>query len=147
MNTYTEEVGKQLNELLQKTYHTQKGFKMAAKYVDNDALKSYFKLKAQERHDFGDELAAELKRYSHPINSQQTEDVDKAWMDVSAIVFLNEEESMLEEAIKGEKASINEYNKILNHKKLPLSTKVVVESQKNKIIKGLSGFRTLEELC
>ncbi|XCF07836.1 PA2169 family four-helix-bundle protein [Tamlana crocina] len=148
MNTYTKEVGKQLNELLQKTYHTQKGFKTAAKHVGNDALESYFKLKAQERHNFGDELTTEFKLYNHPVNSQiQNEHINRAWMDVSAIVSYNDEESMLEEVIKGEKAAVSEYVEIIKNKELPISTKMVMESQKSKIVKGLSRFRTLEELC
>lgn len=149
MNTYTEEVRKQLDELLQKTYHTHEGFKTAAKHVDNDALKSYFKLKAQERYDFGNELVAEFKVYNYTVGSlgKPIEHINRGWVDVKAIVSYRDEESMLEEAITGEKAAIEEYSKIIGNESLPLSTKVLMESQKHKIIRGLSRFKTLEELC
>ncbi len=145
MNTYTEKIEGQLINLLEKTQNTAHGFKMAANNVENLALKSYFKLKAQERHSFGDELELEIKHYHYPTKKLKSNMI-RAWMDVCAIISFDDEESMLEETIKGEKAAIKEYDDILSNEKLPVSTKSIIISQKNKIKRGLSRFRTLEEL-
>jgi hypothetical protein len=53
---------------------------------------------------------------------------------------------MLEEAIRGEKASIEEYNEVLNETSLPTSTKSILTIQKNTIINGLSNIKSLEDL-
>ena len=42
MSTYTEEVGNKLNELLEKTYDAEKGFKKAAENTENPQLKAFF---------------------------------------------------------------------------------------------------------
>ncbi|SFD14954.1 ferritin-like domain-containing protein [Algibacter pectinivorans] len=148
MNTYTETVGEKLNDLLEKTYDAEKGFKKAAENVDNTALKSYFKQKAQERYDFGHELKSEIKTFNQDIDKDGsiTGSAHRAWMDVKSWFSLDNEESMLEEAIRGEKSAVNEYNNVIKETSLPLSTKSILESQKNKIEHGLSRIKTLEDI-
>ncbi|KAA5820598.1 PA2169 family four-helix-bundle protein [Algibacter amylolyticus] len=148
MSTYTETVGEKLNDLLEKTYDAEKGFKKAAENVDNTALKSYFKQKAQERYDFGHELKSEIKTFNQDIDKggSITGSAHRAWMDVKSLFSLDDEESMLEEAIRGEKSAVNEYNNVIKETSLPLSTKSILESQKNKIEHGLSRIKTLEDI-
>ncbi|MDH7912892.1 PA2169 family four-helix-bundle protein [Winogradskyella sp. SYSU M77433] len=146
MSTYTEEVGKKLNDLLEKTYDAEKGFKKAAENVENPSLKSYFSDKAQERYNFGHELKSELVSFNQEIDKggSATGTLHRAWMDVKSLFSSEDEESMLEEAIKGERAAINEYKEVINDTSLPLSTKSILESQKTKIENGLSKIKTLE---
>lgn len=146
MSTYTEEVGKKLNDLLEKTYDAEKGFKKAAENVENPSLKSYFSDKAQERYNFGHELKSELVSFNQEIDKggSTTGTLHRAWMDVKSLFSSEDEESMLEEAIRGEKAAINEYKEVISDTSLPLSTKSILESQKTKIENGLSKIKTLE---
>ena len=148
MSTYTEEIGNKLNDLLEKTYDAEKGFKKAADNIDNTALKTYFKQKAQERYDFGHELKSELKAFNQDIDKggSITGAAHRTWMDVKALFSSENEESMLEEAIRGEKSAIDEYSDVINETSLPTSTKSILESQKNKIQNGLSRIKTLEDL-
>ncbi|GAL72336.1 hypothetical protein JCM19302_3614 [Jejuia pallidilutea] len=67
-------------------------------------------------------------------------------MDVKALFSFDNEESMLEEAIRGEKAAISEYEDIINDKSVPESTKSLLISQKNQIENGLSKIKVLEDL-
>lgn len=46
MSNYTEEVGDKLNDLLERTYDAEKGFKKAAENTDHSALRSYFNQKS-----------------------------------------------------------------------------------------------------
>ncbi|MEM5564362.1 PA2169 family four-helix-bundle protein [Psychroserpens sp. AS72] len=148
MSTYTQEVGKKLNDLLEKTYDAEKGFKKAAENVDHAALKSYFNQKAQERYNFGHELKSELKAFNQDIDKggSVTGTMHRAWMDVKSLFSADDEESMLEEAIRGEKASIDEYAEVLNETNLPSSTKSILATQKSTIENGLSNIKTLEDL-
>lgn len=54
--------------------------------------------------------------------------------------------AMLEEAIRGERASVSDYKKVLEGHAMPLSTTALLKSQKESIEKGLSTIRTLEDL-
>ncbi|AQS95024.1 MULTISPECIES: ferritin-like domain-containing protein [Polaribacter] len=148
MNTYTQEVGQKLNALLEKTYDAEKGFKKAAENIENNSLKIYFNRKAEERYTFGHELKKEIKSFNQDVDKggSLTGTAHRAWMDVKSLFSLDDEESMLEEAIRGEKASIEEYNDVLKETSLPSSTKDVLESQKATIETGLYNIKSLEEI-
>lgn len=148
MSTYTEEVGNKLNALLEKTYDAEKGFKKAAENVNNPSLKSYFKNKAQERYNFGHELKREIRSFNQDVDKggSLTGKAHRAWMDVKSLFSNDDEESMLEEAIRGEKAAVDEYEDVLKETSLPLSTKSILQSQKNIINDGLAKINELEDI-
>ncbi|WAC03259.1 PA2169 family four-helix-bundle protein [Lacinutrix neustonica] len=148
MSTYTEEVGKKLNELLERTYDAEKGYKKAAENVDHAGLKRYFTKQAQLRYDFGHELKDEIKSFGQEVDKggSFTGSAHRAWMDVKAFFSTENEESMLEESIRGEKAAIDDYKEVLEDASLPMSTKNVLVKQKDKIETSLSRIKRLEDL-
>ncbi|WP_397445473.1 PA2169 family four-helix-bundle protein [Polaribacter sp. R77954] len=148
MNTYTEHVGEKLNELLEKTYDAEKGFKTAADNIENTVLKSYFESKAKERYNFGHDLKEEIKSYNQEVDKggSLTGTAHRAWMDIKAMLSLDNEESMLEESIRGEKTAVEEYKEVLSENHLPSSTKALLKTQKNKIELGLENIKTLEDI-
>jgi len=148
MSTYTKEVGQKLNDLLEKTYDAEKGFKKAAENIEHASLKSYFRNKAQERYNFGHELKQEIRSFNQDIDKggSLTGTAHRAWMDVKSLFSANDEESMLNEAIRGEKAAIEEYEEVLTETSLPMSTKSILQSQKTTINNGLSKINSLEDL-
>lgn len=148
MSTYTEEVGEKLNNILEKTYDAEKGFQKAAENVENASLKKYFSVKANERLNFGQELKTEIRAFNQDVDKggSLTGTAHRAWMDIKAMFSLDDEESMLEEAIRGEKAAIEEYDDVMSETSLPASTKAVLEAQKNKIQIGLHNIKSLEDL-
>ncbi|MGC1205002.1 MAG: PA2169 family four-helix-bundle protein [Flavobacteriaceae bacterium] len=148
MSNYTDEVGEKLNNLLEKTYDAEKGFKKAAENVDNTALKSYFTQKAQERYSFGHELKSEIKAFGQDVDKGGSlkGTAHRTWMDVKALFYNEDAESMLEEAIRGEKTAIKEYENVLDETSLPMSTKSILSSQKSKIEMGLTRIKRLEDL-
>ncbi|QDO94288.1 PA2169 family four-helix-bundle protein [Formosa sediminum] len=148
MNTYTDIVGDKLNALLEKTYDAEQGFAKAAENVTETPLKNYFKRKSQERLTFGHELKQELAAYGQHIDKggSFTGQAHRTWMDIKSAFTTNNEEAMLEEAIRGEKASVEEYQDVLSETDLPLSTKTILESQKHTIENGLSKIKSIEDL-
>lgn len=148
MNTYTDKIGSKLNDLLEKTYDAEKGFENAAEHVDNLAVKNFFKRKSQERYTFGHELKRELVSYGQKIDKGGSfaGTAHRTWMDIKSAFTSDNEDAMLEEAIRGEKASVEEYQDIINETDLPMSTKAILESQKNKIESGLNKIKTVEDI-
>lgn len=148
MSTYTENVSEKLNDLLEKTYDAEKGFKKAAENTEHKALKLYFQTKAKQRYDFGHELKTEIKSMGQEVDKGDslTGKAHRAWMDVKALFSSDNEEAMLEEAIRGEKASIEEYEDVLEETSLVSSTSTILRNQKQAIEAGLSTIKTLEDL-
>ncbi len=68
MSTYTKDVSEKLNDLLEKTYDAEKGFKKAAENTEHKALKSYFQSKSKQRYDFGHELKTEIKSMGQEVD-------------------------------------------------------------------------------
>ncbi|WP_179336233.1 ferritin-like domain-containing protein [Winogradskyella costae] len=148
MATYTEEVGNKLNGLLEKNYDAEKGYKKAAENTKHTGLKTYFNRKAIERKTFGHDLKSEIRAFGQEVDKggSLTGSAHRTWMDVKAMFSADNEESMLEEAIRGEKASVNEYDEVLQEASLPSSTKSILLSQKNQIETDLSKVKSLENL-
>ena len=148
MGTYTEEVGNKLNELLEKTYDAEKGFKKAADNTEHPQLKAFFESKSKQRYDFGHELKTEIKSFGQEIDKGDSVagKVHRAWMDVKALFSLDNEEAMLEEAIRGEKSAIEEYDEVLGDTSLPSTTATILRSQKEAIQNGLANIKMLEDI-
>ncbi len=148
MSTYSEKIGDQLNALLEKTYDAEKGFKKAAENTKNMRLQAYFERKAQERYQFGHALKSEIGQYGRDVEKggSATGAVHRTWMDVKAFFSADNEESMLEEAIRGEKASVDEYAEVLEETSLPPSTERLLNEQMRTIQTGLQKIKGLEDL-
>lgn len=148
MGDYTDKLGNKLNELLEKNYDAEEGFKKASENAKHVGLKSYFSNKAQERYNFGHEIKSELKNFGKEPDKggSVTGSAHRTWMEVKSWFSADNDESMLEEAIKGEKASVDEYRDVLNDTALPGSTKQLLETQKNTIEHGLTNIKRLEDL-
>jgi len=148
MSTYTETLSTKLNGLLEKTRDAEKGFKKAAENTEHTYLKKYFERKSNERREFGQELNQEIRSFGEePDNTGSfAGTAHRAWMDVKAVFSGDNAESMLEEAIRGENAALEEYNDVLKEVSLPYSSQTVLLKQKNAIESDLRTIKRLEDL-
>lgn len=145
--SYSNEVAKKLNELLQKNYDAEKGYKLAAEKVKNENLKSFFSERAKERYDFGHELKTEIRNFgeSPEKGSSLAGDAHRSWMNLKASLSGDKDESVLEEAVRGEKAAVEEYEKAIDVSEIPASTANILMKQKNAIIAALNEVKALEK--
>lgn len=148
MSTYTEEVGKKLNALLEKTYDAEKGFHKAAENAKDPNLKAYFERKSGQRKKFGVELKSELMEYGQKIDKggSAAGAMHRTWMDVKAFFSSDNDEAMLEAAITGENTAVKEYEEALAEVSLPPSTTSVLTQQMNRIKTDLATIKTLEDV-
>lgn len=148
MSNYTDKLGNQLNDILEKNYDAEKGFKQAADNAKHAGLKAYFNSKAQERYNFGHQIKSELKLFGQEPDKggSATGAAHRTWMEVKSWFASDDDEAMLEEAIRGEKASVEEYTEVINETTLPGSTKQLLQTQKDTIVQGLSNIKRLEDL-
>ena len=132
---FTEKMTSKLNELLEKNYDAEKGYKKAAENVENTKLKQFFNEQAQKRYDFGHELKTEIKNYGETPDKggSATGAMHRTWMDIETAFSSNNEETILEEVQKGEKAAIEEYNEVINDTTLPPTTQKILNNQRDTI--------------
>jgi uncharacterized protein (TIGR02284 family) len=147
---YTEKVSNRLNDLLTRTYDAEKGYKLAQDKIDNPSIKKFLNERVQQRYNFGHELKDEISNFGQlPEKGGSIKgDLHRTWMNLTATLSGNETERILEEVERGEKASLEEYNDILNDSDvvLPPSTENLLMKQRNAIASALNVSKRYEEL-
>lgn len=144
---YTEKVSHKLNELLSKNYDAEAGYKSAADSLESSKLKTFFKERAKDRYDFGHELKEEIRSYGEKPDKGTSlkGDAHRVWMDLKSIISDNKDEALLEEAIRGEKAAVEDYDEVLKETELAPSTKAVLEKQRESVKAVLESVKTIKE--
>ncbi len=144
--SYSDKIAEKLNTLLEKNYDAEAGYKKAAEDVKNPMLKTYFQSRAQDRYDFGHEIKEEIRSYGKEPDkgTSLTGDLHRAWMDLKSAFSSDKEEAILEEAIRGEKAAVEDYNEIINDREVSPSTSNILIKQRNSVEEALVKAKALE---
>jgi len=140
MNTDIKEIESRLKDVVEKNEDSVKGFEKAADHAKEVGTKKYFENKAEERKRFIKQLrnaTPALELGNTKIEGSKKGAVHRSWMDTKAMFSKDNDESMLEEAIRGDKASIEEYNEVMGHVMIPHRVKEILKEQKD-IIQNLS---------
>ncbi len=145
---YSEKISNRLNELLIKNYDAEKGYLNSIENVDSDRLKMFFKRRASERSEFAKELRTEILQYGEiPEDSGSFKGtMHRNWMTLQSTFSSNDEEAVLEEAIRGEEASLEVYNDLIKEKNLPPSIDALLVKHKNAIQSAINTEMMKEEL-
>ena len=145
---YSEKISNKLNELLIKNYDAEKGYLNAIDNVDNKELKMFFKRRASERSQFAKELRTEILQYGQiPEDSGSFKGtMHRNWMSLKSTFTSNNEEAILEEAIKGEEASLEEYDALLKENNLPPTIDNLIAKHRNAIQAAINTEKVHEEL-
>ncbi len=132
---YEKEISDRLNELIEKNMNAKDGYEMAIDKVENTEVKNFFKNRARERARFVKELRKEVwDKGEVPENSGNISgELHRTWMSLKTAFSSDNEEAILEETIKGEKSSLEEYNEILEEKAMPLPVANILREQRNAI--------------
>ena len=148
MSLYRQEIGKKLNTLLKKTYDAEKGYHKAAERAKTPNLKVFFERKSKERNAFAQALKSELAHYGQEADTtgSPTGSMHRAWMDIKAFLSEDNDKSMLEETITGEKSVVKEYRQVLQEKDIPSSTSLLLQHQMGIIENDLTEVTTLDDL-
>ncbi|WP_273565449.1 ferritin-like domain-containing protein [Maribacter halichondriae] len=147
---YTEKISNKLNDLLEKTYDAEKGYKLAQEKIDNPSVKRFLGDKVQQRYNFGHELKSEIMKFGQlPEKGGSFKgDLHRTWMKLTSTLSSDDTERILEEVERGEKASLKEYDEILTDSDmaLPPSTKTLLIKQRNAIESALNTSNAYEEM-
>ncbi|TXD46385.1 ferritin-like domain-containing protein [Polaribacter sp. IC073] len=145
---YTEKISNKLNELLEKNYDAEKGYINSSENVESTKLKIFFKNRASERSQFAKDLRTEILSYGQiPEDDGSIKGaMHRNWMSLKSLFSANDEKAILEEALRGEKASLEEYKEILKEDSFAPSTQKMLEEQEQKIQAAINTLMVEEEL-
>jgi uncharacterized protein (TIGR02284 family) len=149
METSNEKIYKEIREILEKNRDAEKGYAKAADKVESTDLKAYFTRKSNDRREFNAKLVRELQNAytDFDANGSFGGNIHRAWMDVKALFSLDNDEAMLEEAIRGDKAAIDEYDDVLDYANLPTGLRFLLSEQREKIEREVANNKTLEDIA
>ena len=147
----TKELSKKINAIIEKNNDAYKGYKKVADKAESSSLTSFFLQQASERQDFATKLTANLKAYDPDFkvdtDGSATGSMHRAWIDVKAALSIDDDEALLEECLRGDKASADEYEKFLeNNSSLHADITNTIRQQLQKVRNTLSKVSSLEDL-
>lgn len=144
-----KEIVNNLQDLLEKNYDAEKGFTKAMKDAKNQNLKRFLQQQAAQRNRFVTELDQQIRSMNEqPKESGSlTGDLHRTWIDIKSSVAGNTDEAVLEECIRGEKASWKEYEEKLQNKNFPSNISGMLQNQATEIHNTLNRVKTLEDLA
>jgi len=143
---YDKEISNKLNELIEKNMNAKDGYEKAIEKIDNSEIKGFFKSRAVERARFVKDLRSEVWGNGEiPENSGNINgEIHRNWMSLKALFSSNDEEVMLEETIRGEKSSLEEYREILSEYALPHNVETLLKEQCNSIEAAIEKAKNYE---
>lgn len=137
-----------LQGIIEKNYDAEKGYKKAMEDAKNPALKGFLQTQAARRSRFATAIDQRLRQLGEtPKESgSATGTLHRAWIDIKSSVKGNDDEAVLQEVIRGEKASVEEYQEVLNKHNLAPEITQELQSQLGDIQGTLSRVKRLEDI-
>ncbi len=119
-----------LQDLLERTYDAKAGYKKAMENAKGSHLIEFLKRRAAQRSQFANEIDLQIRKLNEtPVASGSTKAaIHRSWMDLKAFTSSTTDEAVLEECLRGEKASLDTYYEILENQNFkPEITKMLNE--------------------
>lgn len=148
MNEDVKEIESKLSEIIEKNEDAIKGFEKAADNADEAGIKSFFLKRAENRRSFLTQLrnsVPELDLGDREIEGSTTGAAHRTWMDIKSFFSADDDEAMLEEAVRGDKAAVEEYNEVLAETHVPMKVKEILREQRDSIQNDLETSDILED--
>lgn len=138
-----------LNNLLKRSNDATEGYKHVAEQVESDTYKDLFAQYASQRKRFADQLISEINVLGgEPDNNTSIKgDIHHMWIDIRGVLSQHNENDMLAECERGEKALIDAYEEVLKGDvNIPISTRGLLLDQLASVHSSLERMSALNSL-
>jgi uncharacterized protein (TIGR02284 family) len=134
-----------LHHLIETCKNGERGFRAAADYVHDPALKSLFMTLAEERQRFAADLVPHLQRLGGRADDEGTSAgaLHRGWMNVKGHVPGHHDHTIVVEAERGEHAALGAYEDALKGM-LPPTVTSLIEAQCEAVRKAHERLRALD---
>ena len=135
-----------LNELLEKNVDAVRGYKEAAKDVKNPSLKTFLERNASSRQSFVQDLKQEVVSLGGDPKDDTSvaADLHRGWINFKTALSGNDEESVLEECIRGEEAALKEYDSVMKDYEIPQGLRSKMQTQRDQIQQTHTELKSME---
>ena len=136
-----------LQELLEKNYDAEKDYRTARERAENNSLKEFFKKQAVRRNHF----ATEIDRQLHSLNERPKESgsamstIHRTWFNLRSSIGKDTDKVLLEECLRGEKNSVEEYEKKLRKNKFPANIEDALRQHLTEMRATLAEIKSIED--
>lgn len=143
-----KELIKELNDIIVRNNDASKGFRTAADNVKSKDLKTIFEDCSTQRNTFADEIQGIVRSLGgEPKDHTSTESkLHRTWMDLKSSLSSDNDESILEACITGEKAAVKEYDKFLDKSGISTDIRSRIDAQRSMVKRTLEEVRELEHI-
>ncbi len=137
-----------LQDLLQKNYDAEAGYKQVMQKTENQPLKNWMQQKALQRNTFATELDFQIRKHNAEpkASGTLTGDLHRGWINVKSTLTSDTDEALLEECIRGEKASLTEYEEKLERFNEDSEIKTIIQTQLTTVRSALNTVKKLEDI-
>lgn len=131
-----------LNELLLKCNDAKEGFIKAAGLVEDPQLKDLLMNKADQRVGFASDIENEILAMRASVDSTTSiiSSIHRVWMEIQS-TFNSDARAIISECLRGEYASLEDYNNASVTKGLPGTTRAMILRQREAIRKSIGELR------
>ncbi len=146
--THKDNVGV-LQAIIEKNYDANQGYRKAMMDAKDPDLKTFLQQQARQRSNFATAIDKEIRDLgqSPKENGSIAGTLHRAWIDIKSIVTGNDDEKVLEEVIRGEKAKVKEYKGVIRSNTLAPQINTMLQSQLKDIKSTLKHVKILEGLA
>lgn len=146
-----EQVSDKVKDLIEKNMDAYEGYIKASENTDNMHLRDYFIDHATDRKSFANELTYQLKAYNPEVEvdaeGSLLGSLHRSWINIKTILTGTSDESILEECIRGDRASADEYEEyIKGYAEACPEITSMIEKQLNKIVDDLDNQDRLKAI-
>lgn len=143
-----QELIKELNHLLTRNYDAVKGFNVAKTETDQPLLRAYFQEKIAHKLHYRHELEELIKSLNGEAEEGGSPEgrLHQTWLDIRSHATGNNEEALLEEVERGERAYLGAYEKLLEYRDgMPEHVRRALEHQRNSVRVTLGDVQQMED--
>lgn len=134
-----------LDELMTKNRDAIEGYMKAVESISNVKVRNLFIRFAEQRRLFVSELKIEIKALGgdYVDKSSWLSTIHRMWMDITAIVTGNDVTAILRECLRGEEASLSDYQEANENEYLPVSSRMLINKHQAKIALAIQELNEL----
>ena len=143
-----KKISHSLQELLEKNYDAEKDYRSARDHAEKSSLKEFFKQQAVRKNHY----ATEIDGLLHALNEHPKEGgstigaINRTWINLKTSIGKNSDEVLLEECLRGESNSLEEYEEKLRKRNFPPNIEAVLQRQLAEMKETLSRIKSLEDI-
>lgn len=137
-----------LQDLLEKNYDAEKDYRTLWERAEKTSLKEFCKKQAVRKNHF----ATEIDKQLHSLNEHPKESgsamgkLNRTWINLKSSFGKDTDKILLEECLRGEKNSVEEYEEKLRKNRYPAKIEEVLRRHLSEMRTTLSEIKSLEDL-